>query len=219
MSDPNDSTDPIVLLRRATGALLLVFTVAALILWFTGVEPRAATLAGALWAIYGMSRALVGGFLAPTAEWIGGVIENGGGMRPPSQHSEIDALAAQGQYQDAAERWFRVAVDGEEPAAAMLRRAELLAGPLKDPGTAAAELTQYRDLPRSPLTAGEDVAIGLALVDLYEHRLGAPAQAMFELRRLLDRYPSSRHVRRIRNTLHDLKERRFGDAYESEPIP
>jgi hypothetical protein len=39
---------------------------------------------------------------------------------------------------------------------------------------------------------------------------------MFELRRLLDRYPASRHERRIRGTLADLKEHRFGDAYTPE---
>ncbi|HWA40254.1 MAG TPA: hypothetical protein VG712_01500, partial [Gemmatimonadales bacterium] len=68
-----------------------------------------------------------------------------------------------------------------------------------------------------PLRPAEDVAIGLALVDIYEHRLAEPAKAMFELRRLLDRYPQSRHVQRIRATLNDLKERRFGDAFDPDP--
>ncbi len=142
------------------------------------------------------------------------MLGNGGSMLAPVQHAEIDALAARGRYADAAERWFRVATESEAPAGAMLRRAELLAGPLQDPGSAAAELTQFRDAPRRPLTAAEDVTIGLALVDIYEHRLQDPARAMFELRRLLDQYPGSRHVRRIRATLNDLKERRFGDAFD-----
>ena len=110
-------------------------------------------------------------------------------------------------------------VEGEAPAQAMLKRAELLAGPLQDAGTAAAELTQYRDQPRVPLRPVEDVAIGMALVDIYEHRLADPAKAMFELRRLLDRYPGSRYGARIRTALNDLKERRFGDAFDPAPHP
>lgn len=208
-------TDPIIILRRVSGGLLLAATAAALALAATGKEPRAILLAGMLWSLYGLSRAVLNGFLSPAMDWLGEALTGTTSILRDRGHSEIAALVAQAKYQDAAERWYREAVDGEAPAAAMLKRAELLAGPLTDPGTAAAELTQYRDLPRRPLSASEDVAIGLALVELYERRLNDPARAMFELRRLLDRHPESRHVRRIRNTLVDLKERRFGDAYES----
>jgi hypothetical protein len=219
MAAPTDQTDPLGILRLALGIIMLFATAAALALGLSGIEPRALILAGGLWSLYGVSRALVSGFLAPSTEWMGRILGNGGGMRVAPQHSEIDALAAQGRFADAAERWFRVAADSDAPAGAMLRRAELLAGPLQDPGSAAAELTQFRDGPRRPLTAAEDVTIGLALVDIYEHRLQEPSRAMFELRRLLDRYPQSRHVRRIRATLNELKERRFGDAFDppSEP--
>lgn len=216
MGSSDSTNDPMALLRLVTGGLFLVATGVALLLGLTGVEPRALILAGALWAFYGLSRALLHGFLAPATEWVGAVFANAGSMRPMSGHSEIDALVAKGRFQDAAERWLAEAATGEAPAAAMLHRAELLAGPLTDPGTAAAELTQYRDLPRRPLTAAEDVTIGLALADIYERRLDEPTRAMFELRRLLDRYPASRHQRRIRGTLNELKERRFGDAYTSE---
>lgn len=219
MAMSHDGTDPLNLLRLAVSAILLIATVVALVLGLTGIEPRALALAGGLWGIYGIARAAVSGVLAPGADLVGRVLSNGGMMRVASGHSEIEALAAQGRYQDAAERWFRVAADGDDPATAMLHRAELLAGPLTDPGAAAAELTQYRDAPRRPLRPGEDVAIGLALVDIYERRLNDPARAMFELRRLLDRYPESRHVRRIRATLNDLKERRFGDAFDPELDP
>jgi len=208
-------SDPIVILRRVSGGLLLVATAFALALAATGKEPRALLLAGMLWSLYGLSRAVTSGFLSPAMDWFGGLLGNGGTMLRARGHSEIEALAAQGRFQDAAERWYREAVEGEAPAAAMLRRAELLAGPLADPGTAAAELTQYRDLPRRPLSSTEDVAIGLALVELYERRLDDPARAMFELRRLLDLHPASRHVHRIRNTLMDLKERRSGDASDT----
>lgn len=214
MADSDDATDPLTILRLALSGLLIFATVVALVLGLTGIEPRALLLAGGLWGVYGLVRAAVSGVLAPGAELVGDLLANGGVDRVPSEHSEIQALAAQGRYQDAAERWWRLVVEGEAPAEAILRRAELLAGPLKEPGSAVAELTQYRDAPRLPLRPAEDVGIGLALVDLYEHRLQDPARAMYELRRLLDRYPRTRHVRLIRAALHDLKERRFGDAFD-----
>ena len=219
MADTDNYTDPLWILRLALSALLIFATVVALVLGLTGIEPRALVLAGGLWGAYGLVRAAVSGVLAPSAELVGDLLTNGGVDRIPDSHSEIQALAAQGRYQDAAERWWRVVVDGEAPAAAILRRAELLAGPLQDPGTAASELTLYRDAPRIPLRPAEDVGIGLALVDLYEHKLQQPAKAMYELRRLLDRYPQTRHVRLIRAALNDLKERRFGDAFDPDPDP
>ena len=57
----------------------------------------------------------------------------------------------------------------------------------------------------------------MALSNMYEHRLNEPARAMFELRRLLDKYPSTRHVRLIRGALNALKARRFGDAFAPTP--
>lgn len=214
MADLDSSTDPLGILRLALSGLLIFATVVALVLGLTGIEPRALLLAGGLWGVYGLVRATVSGILAPGAELMGELLSNGGVDRVPSEHSEIHALAAQGHYQDAAERWWRLVVDGEAPAAAILHRAALLAGPLKEPGSAVAELTQYRDAPRLPLTPEEDVGIGLALVDLYEHRLQDPARAMYELRRLLDLHPEMRHVKLIRAALTDLKERRFGEAFD-----
>ena len=187
MADSDDATDPLTILRLALSGLLIFATVVALVLGLTGIEPRALLLAGGLWGVYGLVRAAVSGVLAPGAELVGDLLANGGVDRVPSEHSEIQALAAQGRYQDAAERWWRLVVEGEAPAEAIRRRAELLAGPLKEPGSAVAELTQYRVAPRLPLRPAEDVGIGLALVDLYEHRLQDPARAMYELRRLLDR--------------------------------
>jgi hypothetical protein len=217
MASSDNYTDPLWILRLVLSGLLIFGTVVALVLGLTGIAPKALILASGLWGAYGLARAAVSGVLSPGAELVGNLFANGGVDQVPSEHSEIQALEAQGRYQDASERWWRLVVDGEAPATAILKRAELLAGPLKEPGTAASELTLYRDAPRLPLKPAEDVGIGLALVDLYEHRLQEPAKAMYELRRLLDRYPQTRHVRLIRAALNDLKERRFGDAFAPGP--
>ena len=179
MGESHDPSDPLVLLRLAFSFILLFATAAALFIGLTGIYPPALILVGGLWTAYGLGRAVISGVLRPSTEWIGNVITNTGLRRSADQHGEIDALAARGHYSDAAERWFRLVVEGEAPAQAMLKRAELLAGPLQDAGSAAAELTQYRESPRVPLRPAEDVAIGMALVDIYERRLADPARAMF----------------------------------------
>lgn len=217
MATSDGSSDPIALLRLAIGFILLFATVTALVLAVTGIFPKALLLVGGFWSLYGTIRLVVDHLMEPGADVAGRLLANGGLMRVPRAHGEIETLAVRGEYQEAAERWFRLVAEGEAPAVAMLKRAELLAGPLKEPGTAAAELTNYRDGPRLPLTTSEDVAIGLALVDIYEERLQDHAKAMFELRRLLDLYPGTRHGRRIRATLNELKLRHFGDAFVSDP--
>ena len=211
--------DPFGALRLAVGAIFLVVTVAALVLWATGIFPPALIFVGTLWTLYGVARFVIDHVAEPGADLLGLVVGNGGVSQVADTHSEIETLAAQGKYQDAAERWYQVAATEEAPARAMLKRAELLAGPLKDPGTAAAELALFRDAPRRPLKPAEDLAIGLALGNIYEHRLNDPARAMYELRRLLDKYPASRHVRLIRSALQALKARRFGDATAPTPTP
>ncbi|HET7040556.1 MAG TPA: hypothetical protein VFI13_00995 [Gemmatimonadales bacterium] len=217
MFAPEAEFDPFSVLRMAVGGIFLFVIAAAVVLAVTGIFPKALILVGTFWTLYGIVRFTTDRVAEPGAALVADLIGNGGSARPAAGHSEIETLAAQGKYRDAAERWYQVAATDEAPAAAMLRRAELLAGPLGDPGTAAAELTLFRDAPRRPLRPAEDLAIGLALGNIYEHRLHDAPRAMFELRRLLDKYPASRHVRLIRAALRDLKARRFGDAYAPTP--
>jgi hypothetical protein len=83
-----------------------------------------------------------------------------------------------------------------------VRRAALLGGPLGQPETALVELDGLR---RAGLSAADDLRVGVALVDLYDRRLGEPGRAMAELRRLIDRHPGDRSVRRLRHALAALK--------------
>jgi hypothetical protein len=91
---------------------------------------------------------------------------------------------------------------------ALIRRAELLAGPLGTPLAAVAELEALqRDADR--LRPTEDMRLGLALTELYEQRLGDPGRALVEVRRLIDRYPAARQTRELRGLLAALRERHF----------
>lgn len=197
-----DSDDPLDLLRLALGFLLVTGTLFALGLWLAGITPKALGLAGALWTLYGVLRLGVSGFLAPVAEfpaWLAGAIGGGG---PAQGYSEIEALTAAGRYREAADRYRdRAASDGD--VTALLRRAELQGGALQEPRNAVTELEAFRASHR--LSAAEDVRLGLALVQLHESALRDPGGALRELRRLLDLHPETRHVRRIRATLAELK--------------
>lgn len=163
------------------------------------------------WAFYGFVMGLLGGVLEPLVDGFARVAMDLGLRRAGAGYSAIETLAVRGHYEAAAEAYRERAQVPGDRVEATLRRAALLAGALKQPETAAAELENLR-ASDSRLNPDEDLRIGLALVELHEHRLGDPGRAMAELRRLIDRYPSSRHLRRLRTELATLKQQRFGDA-------
>jgi tetratricopeptide (TPR) repeat protein len=173
--------------------------------------PRALELVGLFWGLYGFVMGLLGGVLEPAVEGLSRALMDLGLRRSGGGYSAIEALVARGEYEAAAEAYRERAQVEPDRVDATLRRAALLAGVLREPETAAAELQNLRESDHR-LTAEEDLRIGLALVELHEDRLADPGRAMAELRRLIDRYPSSRHLRRLRAELAALKQQRFGDA-------
>jgi len=194
------------------GVLLLAGTAMALLLAVTGVAPRAILLVGSFWALYGLLAGILGGVLEPVIEGSVRMFSEIGLQRAGRGFSGEEALVAQGRYADAAEAYQLRSKDKGATAEATLRRASLLAGPLALPLLAASELTEVRNA-GTPLTPEDDVLVGLALVDLYDHRLQDPGRAMAELRRLLDLHPESRHTRRMRGVLQDLKVAHFGSEF------
>jgi tetratricopeptide (TPR) repeat protein len=196
------------LLKIAVAGILLLATVVAVALAVSGVVPRALELVGVCWAIYGLVVGVVDGFLEPVINGMGRVMMDIGLRRAGAGFSGIEALAARGHYEAAAEAYRERAREPRVRAAATVRRAGLLAGPLEQPETAAAELDALRADGRT-LPPADDIHVGLALADLYEHALGDPGRAMAELRRLLDLYPEGTHLRRIRRELAELKRARF----------
>jgi len=204
----NSDRNPLDLARLVIGGLLLFGTVVALLLWATGMVPRALLLVGAFWALYGAFTAVLDGILDPLIDFSVNLLQNVGLMRAGGGYSGIESLEARGFYDEAASEYLTQAHGGAGDAEAMVRRAALLAGSLKSPEAAAAELHNFRDTRR--LRPADDVRVGLALADLYEHRLASPGKAMGELRRLIDRYPGARDTRRIGSTLAALRQERFG---------
>ena len=190
------------------GTIALVGTVIALILALTG-EPRALELVGVLWAVYGLVVGFLSGVLEPVIEGFFQLLANAGLMRAGGGYSAMETLVARGHIQAAADAYAERARNHPERVEATLRRAELLAGPLAQPESAAVELDSLRG---TPLSGRDDFRVGLALVELYEHHLNDPGRAMSELRRLIDRYPTARGARRLRDALGELKAQRYGKA-------
>lgn len=208
--------DPFVLARLVVSGLLLLATVVAVILSLSGIAPRAWLLLGAVWAVYGVVHGVFDWVLEPVTGFLVQGVANIGVDRIGSGFSALEAQVARGDAAGAAEAYLRRAATAAERVPALVRRAALLAGPLGRPADAVTELESLRRTTPA-LAAADDIAIGLALVDLHEHRLGAPGRAMAELRRLIDRHPESHHAQRIRAMLAALRQRHFGDPLPQEP--
>lgn len=198
--------EPLGLVRLVVGALALIGTLIAVVLGVTA-EPRALQLVGALWAIYGLVVGFTSGVLEPVIDGLFHAFTNIGLMRSGGGFSAIETLVARGQVMTAAEAYAERARNPSERVEATLRRSALLAEGLAHPETAALELDNLRA--SRALSSRDDFRVGLALVELYEQHLNDPGRAMAELRRLIDRHPTARDARRLRNALAELKSRRF----------
>ncbi|HYF40464.1 MAG TPA: hypothetical protein VD930_12295 [Gemmatimonadales bacterium] len=201
--------EPFSLVRVAVGGVALISTILALVLAVITGDLRMLELVGALWAIYGFTVGFLSGVLDPAIDGLFRVLMNVGLVRVGQGYSAIETLEARGHYQAAAEAYALRARNPAERVEATLRRSAVLAGPLRDPATAALELDALR---AQSLSGRDEFRVGLALVNLYEQQLNSPGRAMAELRRLIDRYPTARGARRLRAALGALKAQQQASA-------
>jgi hypothetical protein len=199
--------EPFSLVRVVVGAIVLLGTVLALILAVAARDRRFLELVGALWAVYGLTVGLLSGVLDPVVSGFFHLLANVGLVRVGGGYSAVETLAVRGHYQAAVDAYAERARNSADRIEATLRGTALLAGPLGQPENAAVELDSLR---AHPLSSRDDFRVGLALVHLYEHQLNDPGRAMAELRRLIDRYPTARGARRLRDALRELKSQSFG---------
>jgi hypothetical protein len=204
--------EPFSLVRVAVGTIALLSTILAIVLAIVTRDLRMLELVVALWAVYGLTVGLLSGVLEPVIDGVFHLLTNVGLMRVGGGYSAIETLEVRGHHQAAAAAYAERARNPADRVEATLRRAALLAGPLHDPRTAAVELDALR---AHQLSGRDEFRVGLALVDLYEHRLDDPGRAMGELRRLIDRYPTARGARRLRTALGELKAQHHVDTASS----
>ena len=120
--------EPFSLVGLAIGAVALLSTLVVIVARVTR-DVRMLQLVGALWAIYGLTVGFLSGVLEPVIDGFFQLLANGGLTRAGGGYSAIEALAVRGHHQAAADAYAERAHDSKDRVDAMLRRAELLAGP------------------------------------------------------------------------------------------
>lgn len=186
-----DGDDPLDLLRLIAGLLLAGSTLVAAGVWLLAGDPRMLALTAALWAIYGLARAVINGFLSPLADlpaWLSGARGTG-----PVSSDDLGALTADPEFRATADRYRTAAATPAEVDAAVA------AAEAEPPAAAIGRLEGFRKAHR--LTPAGDVRVGLALVRLHDDELHDPAAALREVRRLLTLHSDPELVGRIRTAL------------------
>jgi hypothetical protein len=89
--------NPLSLARLFVAGVLLFATVVAVVLWATGMVPRALQLVGIFWGLYGFVMGLLGGVLEPVVEGFSRVLMDLGLRRAGGGYSAIETLAVRGQ--------------------------------------------------------------------------------------------------------------------------
>src|SRR6185312_16487874 len=85
--------NPLALARLFVAGVLLFATVIAIVLWATGMVPRALQLIGIFWALYGFVMGLLGGVLEPVVEGFSRVLMDVGLRRVGGGYAAIESLA------------------------------------------------------------------------------------------------------------------------------
>lgn len=201
--------DPLVLVRLAAGFLLAFGTIVAVVFWLAADDTRFLKLVLGLWGVYGFTVGVVDGLLTPLIDGASRALQ-GFGVRRSPDYSSVEALVAGGHYALAAEEYRQRAEEPRERVAATMRRAALFAGPMDNPAGAALELTGLRT--GGPLSRDEDLRVGLALMNLYEHQLAEPGRAMAELSRLVELYAGTPRGATLSRMLKARKRIQFGDS-------
>ncbi len=143
-------------------------------------------------------------FLAvPSANTLVGFLgaQSGSSTPPLKGYSAIEALVAQGRYQDAAAAYRREIAADPSDSEARSRLAQLLMDRLEDFTAAARYLKEAREVTTNDR---QKMGYSLRLVDLYRSRLGYRGRAMVELRRFIDTFPDSPHIDGVRRELSEL---------------
>jgi len=127
--------------------------------------------------------------------------QSGSSTPPTKGYSAIEAMVAEGRYQDAAVAYRREIAADPSDTEVRSRLAQLLMDRLEDFPAAARYLKEARNVTKNDR---RKMGYSLRLVDLYRSRLGDRGKAMVELRRFIDTFPDSPHIDGVRRELSDL---------------
>ena len=141
--------------------------------------------------------------VVPSANMLVGFFgaQSGSSTPPTKGYSAIEAMVAEGRYQDAAVAYRREIAADPSDTEVRSRLAQLLMDRLEDFPAAARYLKEARNVTKNDR---RKMGYSLRLVDLYRSRLGDRGKAMVELRRFIDTFPDSPHIDGVRRELSDL---------------
>jgi hypothetical protein len=172
---------------------------------FTAGHPFLTGLVGALagaFIVYWLQMRLAA---AGGAAALAVVFPDGSHTPYEEQYSYEESLAARGDLPAALEAYERVIAEHPDRPMPRLRAAEHYAGRGGNPLRAAELFREVRDL--AGVTTRDAVYASSRLVDLYDGPLNAPGRALVELRRIIERYPSTAVALHARDALPRLKAR------------
>jgi hypothetical protein len=121
------------------------------------------------------------------------------------QFSYQESLAARGDVAGALASYEAVIAAVPTAVAPRLRAADLYAGRGNDPHRAAVLYREIRD--NAGVSPRDGLYASSRLVDLYDGPLSEPGRALVELRRIIERFPSSAVAKGARDALPRLKAR------------
>lgn len=199
-----------------TGGVVLGGGLLLLVLGFGIVGQLVALAGGAVLLLGAVLFVVLRGLAIPAANglltFLG--VQSGSSTPLAKGYSHIEALTAQGRFDEAAAAYRAEIASDPKNVEARTRLAELLLKHLDDAAGAARCYREVRDLvPDEARTIG----YSLRLVDLYRSRLGEPGRAVVELRRLIDSFPESSRVEGARRELQELLDTMRTDREDEDP--
>jgi hypothetical protein len=127
------------------------------------------------------------------------------GSTTPYQHdfSQIESFVVRGELESAATLWEETLAEYPQDVEARVRAADFFAGAIARHERA---MTLYRDVQRMPHAPAErHLYVAQRVVDLYLGPLPDKGKAIVELRKIVDRWPSSTAARFGRDAIARLK--------------
>ena len=201
---------------RMSGHLLVVFT-AALFITFAALMTRGYSALMAVPVAFLVALVLtaaVGVFIQRVMDASGAVaraitLPTGASTPYEDQYSFQEAMVAKGDVDGALASYETIITERPDAPQPRLRAAELLARRGRDPERAAMLFRSVRDMPAA--SSHDALYASNRLVDLYDGPLRDPGRALVELRRIIEKYPTSQAATRARDALPGLKARLASD--------
>jgi hypothetical protein len=142
------------------------------------------------------------------------VVPSGESTPYEHQFSREESLVARGDIAGALESLEMAIratpIAAQTGVAVRIRAAELH---MAEGGTIARAVALFREVQRFPgVTAGQDIYVSNRLIDLLLGPFDQPARALVELRRIIDRYPSSSAAMHARTAITTVKRHLRGEA-------